>query len=102
MIQFWRCDWQWGPILYLKSCGQESPKRALQKHEIDVKSIGGQGIEKSFQMEVCLPVRRAHTGVVCVCKHTFQSPNSMKKYSNKPTGVIIAIFGMSAAATGIW
>ncbi len=40
--------------------------------EIDGKTIGGQGIEKNFPMEeVCLPVRRTHTGVVHVCKHTF-------------------------------
>ncbi len=40
--------------------------------KIDGEAIGGQGVEKSFQMvEVCLPVRRTHTGVVHVCKHTF-------------------------------
>ncbi len=30
------------------------------------------------------------------------SPNGMNKCSNMPSGMIIAIFGMSAAATGIW
>ncbi len=26
----------------------------------------------------------------------------VKKYSNKPNGVMIAVFGMSSVATGIW
>ncbi len=40
--------------------------------KIDGETIGGQGIEKSFQMvEVCSPVQRTHTRVVHVCKHTF-------------------------------
>ncbi len=30
------------------------------------------------------------------------NPNGVNKYSNKQNGVIIAIFGMSAAAIGIW
>jgi hypothetical protein len=65
------CDQPWGLILSPKSCGQESPKRALQSifFELDGETIGGQGIEKSFQMEkVCLPVLRFHMGVVHVCK----------------------------------
>ncbi len=88
--------------------------------KIDGETIGGQGVEKSFQMaEVCLPVRRTYSGVVHVCKHTFHtvcgavhhswkvcaaldSPNGVNKYSNKPNGVMIAVFEMSAAATGIW
>jgi hypothetical protein len=32
----------------------------------------------------------------------FFSPNGMYRYSNMPKGVTIAVFGMSAAAMGIW
>jgi hypothetical protein len=42
--------------------------------KIDGKTTGGQSVEKNSQMtEVCLPVRRTYTGVVHVCKHTFQT-----------------------------
>ncbi len=30
------------------------------------------------------------------------SPKGVSKYSNKPNGVIITVFGMSSVATGIW
>ncbi len=30
------------------------------------------------------------------------SPNGMNKYSNRPNGLIIVVFWMSAASTGIW
>jgi hypothetical protein len=33
---------------------------------------------------------------------SLDSPKSVKKYSNKPNGVMIAVFGMSSVATGIW
>jgi hypothetical protein len=81
-IQFRQHDRPLGLILSPKSCGQESAKRALQK-EIDGEIIGGQGIEKSFQMEVCLPVQRTHTGVVHVCKHTFQTVSGAVHHSLK-------------------
>jgi hypothetical protein len=95
----------------------------LQKRIFKVvgETIGGQSIEKSFQMKkVCLPVQRTYTRVVHVCKHPYQTvnhavhhalkkvcaaldnPNCKNKYSNKPNGMIISVFGMSAAATGIW
>jgi hypothetical protein len=42
--------------------------------KIDAETIGGQNVEKNFQVaEVCLPVRRSYAGVVHVCKHTFQT-----------------------------
>jgi hypothetical protein len=42
--------------------------------KIDGETIGGQSIEENFQVaEVCLPVRRSNTGIVHVCKYTFQT-----------------------------
>ncbi len=52
--------------------------------KIDSMTIGGHGIEKSFQMEkVCLPVRRAYMGVVHVCKHPFQTVNGAVHHALK-------------------
>jgi hypothetical protein len=71
-------------------------------------------------VEVCLPVRGTDTWVVHipyantpskpsvvqsiilwnVCA-ALDSPKWVNKYSNKPNGVIIAVFGMSSVATGI-
>jgi hypothetical protein len=51
---------------------------------IDGETIGGQGIEKSSQMaKLCLPVRRTHTGVIHVCKHTFQTARGAVHHSLK-------------------
>jgi hypothetical protein len=69
--------------------------------------------------EVCFPVRRTNSGVVHVCKHTLQpicgsvhnflkslssigQAQIVKRYSNRPQGVMIAVFGMSSTATGIF
>jgi hypothetical protein len=69
--------------------------------------------------EVCLPVQRTHMGVVHLCKQPFQTicgadhhtlkslcsvrqPKWSEQILKQAYGVIIAVFGMSAAATGIW
>jgi hypothetical protein len=36
---------------------------------------------------------------VCVA---LDSPKGVNKYSNKPNGIMIAVFGMSLVTTGIW
>jgi hypothetical protein len=42
--------------------------------KIDSETIGGQRVEKIFQVaEVCLPVRGSYMGIVHVFKHTFQT-----------------------------
>ena len=42
--------------------------------QVNCQTIGSQSIEKSLQVaEVCLPVRRANSRVIHVCKHTFQT-----------------------------
>ncbi len=47
-------------------------------------TIGGQGIEKGFQMkEVCLPVQRTQMGVVHVCKHPFKTVSGAVHHSLK-------------------
>ncbi len=88
--------------------------------KVNGKTIGGQGVEKAsrWQRCVCLSgdptressmyantpskpsvVRSIILWKVCAA---LESPNGVNKYSKRPKGVMIAIFGMSAVATGIW
>jgi hypothetical protein len=74
-----------------RSCCRNRVAKNLQRghskntfFEIDGETIGGQGIENSFQMaELCLPVQRIHRGDVHVCKHTFQTVRGAVHHSLK-------------------
>ncbi len=65
-------------IMWPRISKEETVKNAFFK--IDGETIGGQGIEKSFQMKkVCLPVKRTYTRVVHVCKHPLYCDKSVQR-----------------------
>ncbi len=65
----WSCHWN----RVAKNFRGWDCKNAFFK--VDGETIGSQSVEKSFQMKVCLPLRRTHTRVIHVCKHPFQIIN---------------------------
>ncbi len=99
-VQFRQRDWLWGAAPAAKIVWPRISKEGTAKKtffKIDGETSGGQGVEKSFQIaEVCLPVQRTHTGVVHVCKHTFQTVcgavhHSLKGLCRKTRGSAVRV-----------